>query len=173
MALSAAGKYRERFGLRVAPTPAGLGHVPRVKYNDSFLDAGQILRCCEGVDILPVKPKQLANYGPHQYLCSTTGSRPVKIRHSSICRVLHASGRFARAAVALVLLVTAGTAFAQQATTIESIRVIGNRRIPKETILARMFSHNGDTYDTLSVERDFNSLWNTGYFEDLRIEREE
>jgi outer membrane protein insertion porin family len=120
-----------------------------------------------------VKPKQLANYGPHQYLYSTTGSRLAKIRHSSICRVLLAPGRLARLALAFVLLVTAGTAFAQQANTIESIRVIGNRRIPKETILARMFSHNGDTYDPLSIERDFNSLWNTGYFENLRIERED
>ena len=25
----------------------------------------------------------------------------------------------------------------------------------------------------MSIERDFNSLWNTGYFEDLRIERED
>ena len=57
--------------------------------------------------------------------------------------------------------------------TIEQIRVIGNRRIPKETILARLFTHPGDTYDPISIERDFNSLWNTGYFEDLRIERED
>ena len=36
-----------------------------------------------------------------------------------------------------------------------------------------MFTHPGDTYDPISIERDFNSLWNTGYFEDLRIERED
>ena len=57
--------------------------------------------------------------------------------------------------------------------TIEQIRVIGNRRIPKETVLARLFTHPGDTYDPTSIERDFNSLWNTGYFDDLRIERED
>ena len=56
---------------------------------------------------------------------------------------------------------------------IQQIRVIGNRRIPKETILARLFTHVGDTYDPISVERDFNSLWNTAYFDDLRIERED
>ena len=49
--------------------------------------------------------------------------------------------------------------------------VIGNRRIPKESVLARLFSHAGDTYDPAVVERDFNSLWNTGYFDDLRIEK--
>jgi outer membrane protein insertion porin family len=56
---------------------------------------------------------------------------------------------------------------------ISNIRVIGNRRIPKETILARLFSHVGDTYDQETIERDFNSLWNTGYFANLQIERED
>ena len=50
-------------------------------------------------------------------------------------------------------------------------QVIGNRRIPKESVLARLFSHQGDLYDPAVVERDFNSLWNTGYFDDVRIER--
>jgi len=73
----------------------------------------------------------------------------------------------------VLLLVCATAALAQTAETVEQIRVIGNRRIPKETILARMFTHTGDTYDPVSIERDFNSLWNTGYFADLRIERED
>lgn len=50
-------------------------------------------------------------------------------------------------------------------------QVIGNRRIPKESVLARLFSHQGDLYDPAVVERDFNSLWNTNYFDDVRIER--
>jgi outer membrane protein insertion porin family len=50
-------------------------------------------------------------------------------------------------------------------------QVIGNRRIPKESVLARVFSRVQDLYDPLVVERDFNSLWNTGYFDDVRIER--
>ncbi len=61
----------------------------------------------------------------------------------------------------------------QSSQTIQEIRVIGNRRIPKETILARLFTHVGDVYDPVSIDRDFNSLWNTGYFDDLRIERED
>ena len=73
----------------------------------------------------------------------------------------------------LALASSAVAALAQTPDTISQIRVIGNRRIPKETILARMFTHEGDTYDPISIERDFNSLWNTGYFEDLRIERED
>ena len=50
--------------------------------------------------------------------------------------------------------------------------MIGNRRIPKESVLARLFSRAGRCqYDQATVERDFNSLWNTGYFENVRIER--
>ncbi len=50
-------------------------------------------------------------------------------------------------------------------------QVIGYRRIPKESILARMSSHQGDPYDAATVERDFNSIWNLGFFENVRIER--
>jgi outer membrane protein insertion porin family len=40
-------------------------------------------------------------------------------------------------------------------------------------VLARMFSRVNDPYDPLTVERDFNSLWNTGYFENVYIEKED
>jgi len=116
-----------------------------------------------------VKP----NYGPHQYLCSTQGSRPVKIKHIDISRVWRTTSRLACTMILLTLALTAGVALAQQPQTIDSIRVIGNRRIPKETVLARLFTHPGDAYDPISIERDFNSLWNTAYFDDLRIERED
>jgi outer membrane protein insertion porin family len=79
----------------------------------------------------------------------------------------------ARVMLLLTLVFTAGAALAQTPQTIEQIRVVGNRRIPKETVLARLFTHPGDVYDPISIERDFNSLWNTSYFDDLRIERED
>ena len=120
-----------------------------------------------------MKPNQWSNHGPHQYACSTQGSSPVKIKHISASRLVRTPRLFGRFALLLALLATAGSALAQQSETIESIRVIGNRRIPKETILARLFTHSGDVYDPISIERDFNSLWNTGYFENLRIERED
>lgn len=119
--------------------------------------------------ILPVKPY----LGPHQYLCSPQGLSPVKIKHDSNPRRMRVCALLSRLALVLILLVSVAPVFAQQANTISSIRVIGNRRIPKETILARMFTHPGDTYDPVSIERDFNSLWNTGYFENIRIERED
>ena len=133
--------------------------------------------------ILPVKPY----LGPHQYLCSPQGLGPVKkwvpdgqasvrdvfIQHDSKSRRLRVCALLSRLALVLILLFSAASVFSQAANTISSIRVIGNRRIPKETILARMFTHVGDAYDPLSIERDFNSLWNTGYFENIRIERED
>jgi len=62
---------------------------------------------------------------------------------------------------------------AQGQQTVVGIHVIGTRRIPQDTVKARMFSKIGEPYDPLTVERDFNSLWNTSYFEDVRIEKED
>ncbi len=71
-----------------------------------------------------------------------------------------------------VLLMAGSNGFAQQ-EIITEINIIGNRRIPAETVRARIFSRPGDAYDAAALERDFNSLWNTGYFEDIRFEREQ
>ena len=57
-----------------------------------------------------------------------------------------------------------------QSDVISEINVQGNRRIPSETVKARIFTHPGDIYDPAALERDFNSLWNTGYFEDIRFQ---
>ena len=154
-----------------------MGGAAAVKYNHSFLEAGPDFFSNEGVHILPVKPI----YGPHQQLCSPQGSSPVKIKHTSIFRTMRTESPVARLGSRLcrvLLLVTlafsVATAMAQDSPqTITQIRVIGNRRIPKETILARLFTHVGDTYDPISIERDFNSLWNTSYFDNIRIERED
>jgi outer membrane protein insertion porin family len=71
----------------------------------------------------------------------------------------------------------AGTSAAAEATGGSQVlcqpQVINNRRIPKDSVLARMSSHQGDAYDAATVERDFNSLWNTGYFTKVQIERED
>ncbi len=112
-------------------------------------------------------------------LCSPQGPQQnpdrAKNRHISplraACNV--SARRLARVLALAVLVFTVAGAIAQGGDTVLQIRVIGNRRIPRETILARLFTHVGDTYDPTSVERDFNSLWNTGYFENLRIERED
>ncbi|MGC1979032.1 MAG: outer membrane protein assembly factor BamA, partial [Candidatus Sulfotelmatobacter sp.] len=74
-------------------------------------------------------------------------------------------------ATALVLL--AASASWAQSDIVSEIDVQGNRRIPAETVKARIFTHPGDIYDPAALERDFNSLWNTGYFEDIRFSREQ
>jgi outer membrane protein insertion porin family len=73
--------------------------------------------------------------------------------------------------IALTLL-SASISWAQS-DVISEINVQGNRRIPAETVKARIFTHPGDIYDPAALERDFNSLWNTGYFEDIRFSREQ
>jgi outer membrane protein insertion porin family len=85
---------------------------------------------------------------------------------------LFCGGRLRLLGFCLVVLLLGGAAFAQQGI-IEDIRVHGNRRIPADSIRSRMFTRPGDVYDPAGLERDFNSLWNAGYFDDLRIEREE
>jgi outer membrane protein insertion porin family len=76
------------------------------------------------------------------------------------------------AVLATLLLAMAGLSWAQT-DLISEINVSGNRRIPAETIKARVFTKPGDVYDASALERDFNSLWNTGYFEDIKILREQ
>jgi outer membrane protein insertion porin family len=78
-------------------------------------------------------------------------------------------------AVALVvaLAALASPLRAQENNIIQDIQVHGNRRIPAETVKAHIFTRPGDVYDEAGLERDFHSLWNTGFFEDIRIEREE
>jgi outer membrane protein insertion porin family len=54
--------------------------------------------------------------------------------------------------------------------TIQSIMFRGNRRISAATMRARIFSHSGDVYNENALERDFMALWNTGFFDDIRLE---
>jgi len=111
-------------------------------------------------------------HSPYLSSCSPQGLATVKLGRSRFRRRNGSYSALFRLFAAL-LLVAAGSVAWAQSLTIEQIRVIGNRRIPKETVVARLFTHVGDTYDPVSIERDFNSLWNTGYFDDLRIERED
>jgi outer membrane protein insertion porin family len=53
---------------------------------------------------------------------------------------------------------------------VERIEFQGNRRWRNETLLARIFTRNGDPYNEEALRRDFHALWNTQYFEDVRLE---
>ena len=82
------------------------------------------------------------------------------------------SARWTLTLALLTLLLSASLTWAQT-DVISEIIPQGNRRIPAETIKARIFTKPGDIYDAASLERDFNSLWNTGYFEDIKFLREQ
>ena len=56
---------------------------------------------------------------------------------------------------------------------IQRIEFIGNRRIQADTLRARIFSRPGDPYSEEAVRRDFQALWNTQFFEDVRLEVED
>ena len=82
--------------------------------------------------------------------------------------------RGGRSCLSLLIIVVLGCAAGlSQQDVITDIEIHGQRRIPADSIRARIFTHPGDIYDPAAVERDFNSLWNTGYFEDIRFEREQ
>ena len=55
---------------------------------------------------------------------------------------------------------------------IESINFRGARRVPQDTLKALIFTKKGDKYDPETLNRDFMALWNTGRFDDLRLERQ-
>jgi outer membrane protein insertion porin family len=55
-------------------------------------------------------------------------------------------------------------------SVIERIDFQGNRRIRSETLRARIFSRAGDPLNEDALRRDFHALWNTQFFEDIRLE---
>src|SRR5258708_38781833 len=55
---------------------------------------------------------------------------------------------------------------------VESIEFRGVRRVPQDTLRALIFTKRGDKLDEESIHRDFMALWNTGRFDDIRVERE-
>lgn len=84
--------------------------------------------------------------------------------------------------VVVYLFVVAGvqTLWAQQSHspagpqyTIQRIEFIGNRRIPRDSLLARIFSRPGDPYSEEGARRDFQALWNSQFFEDITLEVED
>jgi outer membrane protein insertion porin family len=60
----------------------------------------------------------------------------------------------------------------QPAAVIDRIEFEGNRLIRSETLLGHIFSRPGDPYNEDALRRDFQALWNTQYFSDIRLEVE-
>jgi outer membrane protein insertion porin family len=57
-----------------------------------------------------------------------------------------------------------------QGPRIEDIRWEGLRRIPRDTMNARIISKKGDPYNPNALRRDFRAVWNTNFFETVRLE---
>ncbi len=55
---------------------------------------------------------------------------------------------------------------------VEEIQFRGARRVPQDTMRALIYTKKGDKYDPEVLHRDFMALWNTGKFDDIRLERE-
>ncbi|HEY2017945.1 MAG TPA: outer membrane protein assembly factor BamA [Bryobacteraceae bacterium] len=56
---------------------------------------------------------------------------------------------------------------------VESIEIRGARRVPQDTLKAMIYTKPGDIYNEDALRRDFMLLWNTGRFDDVRLETEE
>lgn len=57
-----------------------------------------------------------------------------------------------------------------QQVLVEGVEFRGNRRIPSSRLQSEIFTRAGDVFNESSLERDFMALWNTGYFDDIRLE---
>jgi len=60
-----------------------------------------------------------------------------------------------------------------QQVVIAKIEFSGNRRFQSAMLRARIFTREGDVYTEEALRRDFQALWNTQYFEDIRLEEED
>jgi outer membrane protein insertion porin family len=55
---------------------------------------------------------------------------------------------------------------------VDSVDIRGSRRVPPDTLKATMVTKSGDLYDEEILRRDFMALWNSGRFDDVRLETE-
>src|ERR1019366_4846286 len=53
---------------------------------------------------------------------------------------------------------------------VEAFEFRGAKRVPQDTLKALIISKPGDIYNEETLRRDFMILWNTGRFDDIRLE---
>lgn len=56
------------------------------------------------------------------------------------------------------------------AQTIERFEAVGNATVASDTIRVYLGINPGDAYDPAAIQRNFMNLWQTGLFDDIRIE---
>src|SRR6188768_657905 len=56
---------------------------------------------------------------------------------------------------------------------VELVEFRGARRVPQDTLRSMIQTRKGDRIDEEGLRRDFMTLWNSGRFDDISLEREE
>jgi outer membrane protein insertion porin family len=56
---------------------------------------------------------------------------------------------------------------------IEKIEIVGNTRVPQDTIRFYLFMREGGTFNRDVLRKDFRVLWSTGFFSNIKIEEEQ
>lgn len=69
----------------------------------------------------------------------------------------------------LLMLLVPTLVSAQTFVPVESVRIEGNRRFPRETILYYIQTREGDLYNPAQLERDLKSLWAQNLFSDIEV----
>ncbi|MBY0385126.1 outer membrane protein assembly factor BamA, partial [bacterium] len=75
--------------------------------------------------------------------------------------------------LAWVLVAICTAVQAQQTGSISEIRVEGNKKIETSAILEKMTIKKGEKFDVSKIRENIQSLYDMGYFEDLRFERKD
>jgi len=55
---------------------------------------------------------------------------------------------------------------------IETVEFRGTKRVPQDSLKVLILTKTGDVYNEETLRRDFMALWNTGRFDDIRLEQE-
>jgi outer membrane protein insertion porin family len=79
--------------------------------------------------------------------------------------------RMKKVVLCLVLLGLVPCLYGQE--TVEKIEIVGNERVTRETVLYYISSREGEYYSEELLRRDFRTLWSTGFFSNIRIEKED
>ena len=56
---------------------------------------------------------------------------------------------------------------------IEAVEIRGAKRVDPDALKALLTIKAGDTYDEKAVKHDFDKLWNTGRFDDIKVTHDE
>jgi outer membrane protein insertion porin family len=76
------------------------------------------------------------------------------------------------AAVLALLLAMPAAAQSSDSQTVERFEAVGNTSVASDTIRVYLGILPGETYDPAAIQRNFLNLWQTGLFDDIRIETE-